>query len=254
MISRRMMALGLMTYPALLSRLLASGQTLDKDQKQSEESFDQLVYPPIGALENPEPFGYKPATEAQKKKAQEIVDGTPKGPRPIDVAQSLVDRFYDKDPDAISQWPAPTSWNPLIVEFFNATSRPANDDMIPWCAAFVNWCLGRCGRIGSRSASSQSFLTKDFKQTDDPKTGDLAIFTCYDKSTGKSLGLGHATFFKKKVTNNKITVVGGNQSVDRHSSIICEKEFVTTDSDARRHVDGKYVLCTIRLNAYIRIV
>jgi uncharacterized protein (TIGR02594 family) len=244
------MALGLVTYPALVGAFLANSQTSRTD----EESFDQLVYPPLETLENPELFGYKPATEAQKRKAQEIVDGTPKGPKPIDIAQSLVDRFYDKEPDAISQWPAPASWNPLIVEFFKATSTPANSDMIPWCAAFANWCIERSRRNGSRSASSQSFLSKDFMQTDDPRAGDLAIFTCYDNSSGKSLGLGHATFFKERLSQNRIKVVGGNQSRDRHSSVICETEFSTTDHDARRHVGDKYVPCTMRLNTYIRIV
>jgi uncharacterized protein (TIGR02594 family) len=249
MITRRKLILGLAGYPLIGGVLPALGQTAE----EADLTFDQLIYPPIEALDDPQPFGYKPATEAQKKRAKEIVDGTPKGPRPIDIAQSFVDRFYAKEPEAISQWPAPANWNPLIVDFFGATSYRANNDMIAWCAAFANWCLERSGRTGSRSAASQSFLSKDFKATNDPKPGDLAVFTCYDKASGKSLGLGHVTFFKGTISNTRIRVVGGNQSGDGHSSIISEREFSTVDRDVRRHVGNNYVLCTMKFNTYLQI-
>lgn len=248
MISRRNLALGLIGYHRLLVQL-AEGQAAG----QEPATFDQLVYPPIEALDNPQPFGYEPATEAQKKKARDIADSTPKGPRPIDIAQSFVQRFSVKDPDAISQWPAPASWNPLIVEFFSVTSIRAKNDMIAWCAAFANWCIERSGHNGSRSASSQSFLSRFFQPTNDPTAGDLAIFTCYDKETGKSLGIGHVGFFKERRTNDTITVVGGNQSGDGHFSIISEKQLSTKDVSARRHVSNKYVPCTMRLNTFIKI-
>jgi hypothetical protein len=135
MITRRNLTQGLAAYPLIGCVLPAFGQPAE----DADLTFDQLIYPPIEALDDPQPFGYKPATEAQKKRAREIVDGTPKGPRPIDIAQSFVDSFYAKEPDAISQWPAPANWNPLIVDFFGATSYRANNDMIAWCAAFANW-------------------------------------------------------------------------------------------------------------------
>lgn len=235
--------------PFLVGARAAAGQPAE-----AEEYFDQLIYPPIEALDDPQPFGVKPPTQDEVKKATLIIDQTVKGPRPIDVAQSFVDRFYDNDPSAISQWPAPSHWNPLIVKFFSATSYRANNDMIAWCAAFANWCLERAGRVGSRSAKSQSFLSKEFKTTKDPKPGDLAIFTCYDKASGKSLELGHVTFFKNKVSDTFINVVGGNQSADGHSSIVSERPFSIVDRDVRRHVGNNYVLCTMKLNTYITIV
>src|SRR5260370_10507064 len=96
-------------------------------------------------------------------------------------------------------------------------------------------------KSGTRSASSQSFLSKQFKQTTTPKNGDLIVFTCYDIATNKSLGLGHVTFFKEALPGNKIRVVGGNQSADGHSSVISETTFLTTDTQAHRHVGNKYV-------------
>jgi uncharacterized protein (TIGR02594 family) len=246
MITRRAAAFGIAGSVVLLrsARLAA---------EDAPEPFNQLIYPPIEALDNPEPFGYQPATEDEINKAKLISEQTPKGPRPIDIAQSFVDRFYKSELNAISQWPAPSHWNPLIVEFFSATSYHANNDMIAWCAAFANWCLERAGKSGSRSAASQSFLSKDFEATKNPKPGDLAIFTCYDKASGKSLGLGHVTFFKSKISETYINVVGGNQSGDGHSSIISERPFFVADRDVGRHVGNNYVTCTMRLNRYISV-
>jgi uncharacterized protein (TIGR02594 family) len=247
MISRRKMILGLATYSAVLSASRAA-------QSETDAAFYELTYPPFGALTEPQEFGYKAATEEQKRIARDIINGTPKGPKPIDLAQSFVDRFYQRDPKVISQWPAPAEWNPLIKEFFDATSTPKNNDMTPWCAAFVNWCLERAGRIGSKSSSSQSFLSRYFKTVQEPQYGDLAIFSCYEKSTEKCLGIGHATFFKEKLPNGRILVVGGNQSKDGHSSIISEAKFMTGDRDVYRTIGGKYVPCTMRLNSYVRVV
>jgi uncharacterized protein (TIGR02594 family) len=205
-------------------------------------AFDQLIFPPLDALDAPEPFGYATPTEEQKKKVSRIISTTPKGPRPVDIAQSFVDRFYKEDPEAISQWPAPASWNPLVAEFFSATAVRVDNDMIAWCAAFANWCIERSGRNGSRSAASQSFLSnKDFKTTNDPNIGDLVVFTCYDKLTGSSLGLGHIAFVREKPTNGRIKVIGGNQSTDGHLSIISEKYYATSDMNVRRRIGSNYV-------------
>lgn len=221
----------------------------------AEQRFDQLNYPPFSLFDRPDQFGYKPPSPAERTKAADIVRSTPKGPKPIDVAESFVSRFYQSDPDAISQWPAPESWNPLIVEFFSATSVPANNDMVAWCAAFANWCMERAGRVGSRSAASQSFIaSKAFKKTNDPEVGDLIVFTCYDKSSGKSLGLGHVAFVGEKPANGRVKVIGGNQSKDGRSSVICASDFPLGDREVRRHVDGKYVPCTMRLNSFVSVV
>lgn len=249
MFTRRAMVAGMACTPLMITAQVAAAQTAE-----IEDSFDQLIYPPIEAIDDPQPFGYKPASQDEINKAKLIIDQTINGPRPIDVAQSFVDRFYVSDPSAISQWPAPAHWNPLIVDFFTATSYRANNDMIAWCAAFTNWCLERSGRVGSKSAASQSFLSKEFKTTKDPKPGDLVVFTCYDKASGKSLGLGHVTFFKNKISDKLINVIGGNQSSDGHSSIICERPFSIVDRDVMRHVGNDYILCTMKFNSYISIV
>src|SRR5262245_3654089 len=113
MISRRALAFGLAGFPWISGALPGLAQTA----AEAEPVFSQLIYPPIEALDDPVPFGYQPATQEQIRRAADIISQTPKGPRPIDIAQSFVDRFFEKEPKLISQWPAPESWNPLVVEF-----------------------------------------------------------------------------------------------------------------------------------------
>jgi uncharacterized protein (TIGR02594 family) len=188
------------------------------------------------------------------KKAQEIIDATPKGPTPFVIAKSFVDRFAKTDPEAISQWPAPKNWNPLVKGFFSATSLRVNNDMIDWCAAFVNWCIERNNIKGTNSAASQSFVTAGlYQKVQQPTQGNLVVFTCYDKQSGKNLGIGHVAFYEAPAGEDRIRVIGGNQSADGHSSIISERTFLTTPFEVRRHVGGEYVPCIYKLNSFLTV-
>src|SRR5271165_1205015 len=102
-----------------------SGKTFDE--------FYQLTFPPFDALDNPIAFGFGKPSEAQKDKAKEIIASTPTGKPAIEIAESFIDRYSKSDPELIAQWPAPSAWNPLVVDFFSATSLKANNDMIAWC-------------------------------------------------------------------------------------------------------------------------
>jgi uncharacterized protein (TIGR02594 family) len=249
MISRRTFAIASASFPLLMSR----SSLADPVSDDLAVPFDQLVYPPFEALEAPATFGYSEPDEKAKAKAADIIKTTVNGPHPIDIAQNFVDRFYKADPDAISQWPAPAAWNPLIVEFFNATSLKANNDMVSWCAAFANWCIDRAGHQGSRSASSQSFLQKEFTRTNDPKVGNVAVFTCYDKQTNESIGLGHVAFVREKPRSKQVKLIGGNTAADGHSSIICKRYFETSGRNVRRRIGGNWVECIMRLNTYVEV-
>ncbi|CAE6938330.1 hypothetical protein R69608_05085 [Paraburkholderia nemoris] len=209
-------------------------------------------YPPFEAIRQPGLMGLLPPSEDQRKHCDAIIAGTPTGPRPIDIAQSFIDRFYKNDPRSISQWPSPQPWNPLIVHFFDATDNPANNDTVPWCAAFVNWCLKRAGKPTTNSSSSQSFATSDaFPVTTSPKEGDILVFTCYSKSDGKNLGIGHVTFFKESIGENTFSAVGGNQT-GTFPSMISEEEFQKA-FESRRHLNGNYVPVIYRVNRFLRI-
>jgi uncharacterized protein (TIGR02594 family) len=247
MISRRSFLFGLLASSFLSKRVLASMAA----PQIIEPSLDQLDYPPFSDIRGPAVLGIQRPSPSQIEYVRKIIQATPMGPRPIDVAQSFVDRFSKNAPDVISQWPLPHAWNPLVVEFFSATNFPAQSDLVPWCAAFVNWCLRRAGRHGSQSASSQSFLTGGFETTSTPKTGDLAVFSCRDKATGNKIDMGHVAFVKSPPTDKGVLVLGGNQALDGHLSIICEREYPTDDYATTRKVGGARIPCILRLNTYV---
>jgi uncharacterized protein (TIGR02594 family) len=224
-------------------------------QSDTETEFVGLTWPPIILLDpgKHELYGYNKATGDQEAKATLMLQKAPKGPKAIDVAQYFVDTYYKSAPETISQWPAPANWNPLIVDFFDATTTKATSDMIAWCSAFVNWCLAQNGKLRSNDASSQSFLKKQFARTTEPKVGDLAVFTCYNLA-GQDMLLGHVAFVKAPPADGRVLLLGGNMSSGGHGSIICEETFSTGSVKTSRTVGNKRVPCTMRLNAYIQVV
>jgi uncharacterized protein (TIGR02594 family) len=187
------------------------------------------------------------------KQARDILDLTPTGPHPIDIAQSFIDRYFERKPAVISQQPPPAPLNPLIAEFFEVTALYPLNDPIPWCAAFINFCIRRNGGAGSSSAWSQSFLPPAFDAVESPREGDLAVFTCFSPSTGKNIGLGHVAFFRRFEDERHIVVVGGNQATQGHSSIISEKILPVSDQPVKRRLStGNVVSTKMRLNKFVR--
>ncbi|MEZ2128841.1 MULTISPECIES: CHAP domain-containing protein [unclassified Sinorhizobium] len=246
MLTRRALVALIAAFPVLKSEVVLA-------RKTGREVILQLQYPP------PKPASRKPSAKrlkpikAEIKHAREAIDLTPVGPRPIDIAQSFVDRYFDARPAIISQLPPPAPLNPLIAEFLKESLLYPQDDPIPWCAAFVNFCIRRNGGAGSASAWSQSFLPPAFVAVDPPKEGDLAVFTCFSASTGKNIGLGHVAFFKRFDDKHNMVVVGGNQAIDGHSSIISEKTMTMGDQPVRRRLDtGAVVSAMMRLNVFVR--
>lgn len=214
--------------------------------------IDDLEYPPFDMIDPIKPFGTAEPTDKQKKRAKEIWSGAPTGPEPIDIARYFVDNYSDS-PDDISQWPKSAAWNPLVVEFFQSTSYRAENDLVPWCAAFVNWCLKRCNRTASGSAASQSFLDERFfKRTMDPKVGDLAVFTCYSIDDGKSVGLGHVAFVDGKPSGSHVPVLGGNQA-NGGKSMICQRKYPLGPVKSSRTISGRKTPVIFKINTYISL-
>lgn len=85
----------------------------------------------------------------------------------------------------------------------------------PWCAAFVNACLGEAGIKGTGSFMARSFL-KWGKPVDVPMVGDIVVFS----RSGAGTGSGHVAFFMNEIDKHFINVLGGNQS-----NMVCEKPY-----------------------------
>lgn len=137
--------------------------------------------------------------------------------------------------------------------FFEVTTLYLPNDPIPWCAAFINFCIRRNGGTGSSSASSQSFLSPAFGAVESPQEGDLAVFTCFSPTTGENIGLGHVAIFRCFEDEKHLVVVGGNQATRGHSSIISEKLLPVGDQPVKRRLSTGNVLATsTRLNKFVR--
>lgn len=95
--------------------------------------------------------------------------------------------------------------NPRIVEYHQATSLKASNDETPWCAAFVNWCIGSAGRIGTDSARARSFLNWGTAiALGKMQVGDIVVI-----ERGKPWQ-GHVGFLYAS-SGDRIQVLGGNQ-------------------------------------------
>ncbi len=255
MISRREVSIALALGPFVFARKL---RALEDDVFWAVPTEELTVPGEINPLNL---FGSKPPKQQERETAQRILRSAPTGPRPIDVARYFLDGAK-VDAHYIEQWPRSDSWNPLIVEFFSATNYTASSDMVPWCAAFVNWCLERAERPGSRSPSSQSFINSPhFVLTAEPKIGDLAIFSCHRITDNAPIGLGHVGFLAAAPAGEQLQIIGGNQSKSGKSGIISmaqfPKESKIFDRCIYRSHSGtcsQIVKVRLRINGFVKIV
>jgi uncharacterized protein (TIGR02594 family) len=108
----------------------------------------------------------------------------------------------------------PGEHNTRILEYHKTTTLKATTDEVPWCAAFVNWCLDQAHKTGCGSARAIDWLDwgQELKQ---PRTGAITIIhdkrkdTGYNAATGSTSG-NHVSFFVSQ-SKSHITLFGGNQ-------------------------------------------
>lgn len=92
-----------------------------------------------------------------------------------------------------------------IVEYDSATSLGAKSDEVPWCAAFVGWCLREVGIEGTGSARARSYLQWGRPLTE-PQVGAVCVLERGDPA----LGQGHV-FFWMDEHHGLVYGWGGNQ-------------------------------------------
>ena len=107
----------------------------------------------------------------------------------------------------VSEIPGLARHNPEILGYHAATSLGAKEDEVPWCSAFVNWCLQRAGLKGTRSARARSWLSWGESLTV-PRYGCIVVMR-----RGLNPAQGHVGFFLGFVAPGRkfIRVLGGNQ-------------------------------------------
>lgn len=96
--------------------------------------------------------------------------------------------------------------HPRILDYFEATRYRAKDDAVPWCAAFVCFCLEQVGVRSTRSARAADYA--HYGSPCELKPGAIVVFGKADHDAG---GSGHVAFFESE-QGDLVSVLGGNQN------------------------------------------
>ena len=113
----------------------------------------------------------------------------------IDVAKSFLGITEEKNPDKVTM-------------FLGSVMGGSPNPSIPWCAAFVSYCIKQAFPSFKGSPSSQYPIdSKEYVKLDAPKPGAVVVW----KNTGKEGG--HTAFFLSEPGGGKIETIGGNQSM-----------------------------------------
>ena len=100
------------------------------------------------------------------------------------------------------------SGDPRIAEYFKTTSLGPQPSSVPWCSAFVNFCVAASGLVGTNSALARSWLVWG---------QGVASFVpgCIVIGSRGSPALGHVGFYVGDAGQDSILLLGGNQ----HNSV-----------------------------------
>lgn len=96
--------------------------------------------------------------------------------------------------------------HPQILAYHLETSLRATSDEVPWCSAFVCYCMEMAGVPSTRSAAARSWLEWG-TPLEEPREGCVVVFW-----RGKKIseGKGHVGFWVGE-EDDKVSVLGGNQ-------------------------------------------
>lgn len=93
--------------------------------------------------------------------------------------------------------------NPTILDFFLHTTYHAKHDEVPWCAAFICYCLEKAGFTSTKSAAALSYSRYGIPCKLQP--GAIVVFRWHS-------GGEHVSFVDHVVDEHTVACLGGNQS------------------------------------------
>ena len=103
--------------------------------------------------------------------------------------------------------------NSRILEYHASTKLHADEDEVPWCSSFVNWCIEQAGYEGTKNALAKSWLDWGVSLTT-PVMGCICVIKQRQKGidvkTGSATGYHVAFWLAEK--DNRVHLLGGNQS------------------------------------------
>jgi uncharacterized protein (TIGR02594 family) len=113
----------------------------------------------------------------------------------------------------VAEDPRPGQHNRRILDYHATTSYRAQEDEVPWCSSFVNWCLRQASRPGTDSAAAKSWLEWG-RELEAPRVGAIAVVrqrsAALDRATGSASGY-HVAFWISQDASH-VVLLGGNQS------------------------------------------
>jgi len=111
-----------------------------------------------------------------------------------------------RDEEGQAEIPGAVS-NPRIVEYFAWTSGGERPDEVPWCGAFVSFCVGKAGflRKGTGSAIAGDWIGFG-KPLDAPRPGCIVVLKPQAPRAS-----GHVGFWVKTEAG-RVHLLGGNQA------------------------------------------
>lgn len=95
--------------------------------------------------------------------------------------------------------------NPRILAYLATTTAGAQHDEVPWCSAFVNYCIVNSGIRGTNSARARSWLEWGVPCAK-PVPGCVVVLRRGDPPKG------HVGFYAGMRDLNTVLLLGGNQS------------------------------------------
>jgi uncharacterized protein (TIGR02594 family) len=166
-------------------------------------------------------LGTEPALREEVRFADRILAGAPIT-APLHVMEYLEQRIERNKDNELYNGGWRTRWNPVLVRFFEQTRTKPSGDTTPWCAACLNWSLGRSQLVTTNSASSGSFRNAP-GVTSRPSPGDIVVFRSSNDELAR-VGRGHVGIFVDR-SDREIIVLGGNQKNAAGHHSVCRRSF-----------------------------
>ncbi|MDD2902008.1 MAG: TIGR02594 family protein [Syntrophales bacterium] len=104
----------------------------------------------------------------------------------------------------VRETPDPDTDNPRILAYHRSTCGQASSEEVPWCSAFVNWCIEQSELKGTRSARAVSWLRWG-RPLAEPRPGCIVVLWRSNNPEE-----GHVGFYWG-AEGDRILLLGGNQ-------------------------------------------
>lgn len=120
--------------------------------------------------------------------------------------------------------------NPRIIEYHQTCSLKATSDAIPWCSAFLNFCITQSGLQGTNSAAAISWMQwGEAIPLAQGEPGDVAVFA---RTGGNHVG------FHLSHDDNAIRLLAGNQSDEVNIATCSRARFLGLRRPVVKKVEG----------------